>query len=61
MHYFEALVLSVELMMQCIHQLGFHKVLFSMQEVLESVQKRAARFVTVNYNYEIGSMTGILV
>ena len=27
---------------------------------LESVQKRAARFVTGNYNYETGSMTGIL-
>ena len=25
-----------------------------------SVQKRAARFVTGNYNYETGSMTGIL-
>ena len=31
------------------------------QEELESVQKRAARFVTGNYNYETGSMTGILV
>ena len=30
------------------------------QEELESVQKRAARFVTGNYNYETGSMTGIL-
>ena len=30
-----------------------------LQEELESVQKRAARFVTGNYNYEIG-MTGIL-
>ena len=30
------------------------------QEDLESVQKRAARFVTGNYNYETGSMTGIL-
>ena len=29
-------------------------------EELESVQKRAARFVTGNYNYETGSMTGIL-
>ena len=27
---------------------------------LESVHKRAARFVTGNYNYETGSMTGIL-
>ena len=27
---------------------------------LESVQKRAARFVTGNYKYETGSMTGIL-
>ena len=27
---------------------------------LESVQKRAARFVTGNYNYETASMTGIL-
>ena len=27
---------------------------------LESVQKRAARFVTGNYIYETGSMTGIL-
>ena len=32
-----------------------------LQEELESVQKRAARFVTSNYNYETGSMTGILV
>ena len=31
-----------------------------LQEDLESVQKRAARFVTGNYNYETGSMTGIL-
>ena len=30
------------------------------QEELESVQKRAARFVTGNYSYETGSMTGIL-
>ena len=27
---------------------------------LENVQKRAARFVTRNYSYETGSMTGIL-
>ena len=31
-----------------------------LQEELESVQKRAAIFVTGNYNYETGSMTGIL-
>ena len=31
-----------------------------LQEELESVQKRAARFVMGNYNYETGSMTGIL-
>ena len=31
-----------------------------LQGELESVQKRAARFVTANYNYETGSMTGIL-
>ena len=31
-----------------------------LQEELESVQKRAARFVTGNYNYETGSKTGIL-
>ena len=31
-----------------------------LQEELESVQKRAVRFVTGNYNYETGSMTGIL-
>ena len=31
-----------------------------LQEELESVQKRAARFVTGTYNYETGSMTGIL-
>ena len=30
------------------------------QEELESVQKCAARFVTGNYKYETGSMTGIL-
>ena len=32
-----------------------------LQEELESVQKRAARFVTGNHEYETGSMTGILV
>ena len=31
-----------------------------LQEELESVQKRDARFVTGNYNYETGSMTDIL-
>ena len=31
-----------------------------LREESESVQKRAARFVTGNYNYETGSMTGIL-
>ena len=31
-----------------------------LQEELGSVQKRAARFVTGNYNYETGSMIGIL-
>ena len=31
-----------------------------LQEELESVQKRTARFVTGNYKYETGSMTGIL-
>ena len=31
-----------------------------LQEELESVQRCAARFVTSNYNYETGSMTGIL-
>ena len=30
-----------------------------LQEELESVQKRSARFVTGNYSYETGSMTGI--
>ena len=37
-----------------------YKGLVVLQEELESVQKRAARFVTGNYNYETGSMTGIL-
>ena len=31
-----------------------------LQEELEKVQHRAARFVTRNYVYETGSMTGIL-
>ena len=31
-----------------------------LQEELEKVQNRAARFVTRNYDYETGSMTGIL-
>ena len=31
-----------------------------LQEELEKVQKRAARFVTDNYIYETGSMAGIL-
>ena len=31
-----------------------------LQEEFEKVQKRAVRFVTGNYIYENGSMTGIL-
>ena len=31
-----------------------------LREELESVHKRAARFMTGNYNYETGSMTDIL-
>ena len=31
-----------------------------LQKELEKVQNRAARFVTRNYDYETGSMTGIL-
>ena len=31
-----------------------------LQDELEKVQKRAARFVTGKYTYETGSMTGIL-
>ena len=31
-----------------------------LQNELEKVQNRAARFVTGNYNFETGSMTGIL-
>ena len=31
-----------------------------LREELESMQKRAARFVSGNYSYETGSMTGIL-
>ena len=31
-----------------------------LQEELETVQNRAARFVTGNYGFETGSMTGIL-
>ena len=31
-----------------------------LQEEVESVQKRAAGFMTGNYNYETGSMTGII-
>ena len=31
-----------------------------LQDELEKVQNRAARFVTRNYVYETGSMTGIL-
>ena len=30
------------------------------QEELEKVQNRAARFITMNYTFEEGSMTGIL-
>ena len=32
----------------------------ALQEEIEKVQNRAARFVTNNYCFEIGSMTGIL-
>ena len=38
---------------------GTHPGVVLLQE-LESVQKRAARFVTGNYKYETGSMIGIL-
>ena len=31
-----------------------------LNDELENVQKRAARFVTRNYSYETGSMTGLL-
>ena len=31
-----------------------------LNDELENVQKHAARFVTRNYSYETGSMTGIL-
>ena len=31
-----------------------------LQNELEKVQNRAARFVTANYNFETGSITGIL-
>ena len=31
-----------------------------LSDELENVQKRAARFVTSNYNYKTGSMTSIL-
>ena len=31
-----------------------------LNDELENVQKRAAKFVTRNYSYETGSMTGIL-
>ena len=31
-----------------------------LHEELKKVQKRAARFVTGNYTYETGSMTGII-
>ena len=31
-----------------------------LQDELEKVQNQAARFVTGNYNYETGSMAGIL-
>ena len=33
---------------------------WDLQNELENLQNRAARFVTGNYNFEIGSMTGIL-
>ena len=36
------------------------KVVSFLQEELEKVQNRAARFVTGNYIFETGSMTGIL-
>ena len=32
----------------------------TLQDELEKVQSRAARFVTANYNFETGSMTKIL-
>ena len=35
-------------------------IMVVLQEEFEKVQKRAARFVTGNYIYETGSMTGIL-
>ena len=64
MHYSEAPVLSVDLMMQCtpstwnpqgvvLHAGGIRNC--------TKAQKRAARFVRGNYNNKTGIMTGILV
>ena len=35
-------------------------LIFLLQDELEKVQNRAAIFLTGNFNYESGSMTGIL-
>ena len=39
---------------------AWHPLQSYLQENLEKVYKRAARFITSNYNYEPGSMTTIL-
>jgi hypothetical protein len=39
---------------------AWHPLQSYLQEKLEKVHKRAARFITSNYNYEPGSMTTIL-
>ena len=44
----------------CVQSWSWDPQSILLQDELEKVQKRAARFVTGNYTYETGSMTGIL-
>ena len=65
MSYIYQTVVALSLLRLC-YALGLvdtkskHTYTGKLQEELEKVQNRAARFVTRNYVYETGSMTGIL-
>ena len=47
-------------MIFCYNKISLGPPKYTSPDELEKVQKRAARFVTGNYTYETGSMTGIL-
>ena len=61
MHSFRCNLISIERTQKRIGQFCFQNVFhYGLNDELENMQKRAARFVTRNFSYETGSMTGIL-